>query len=86
MFLYTNCMEKLIALGILLIFVGVAVLVIGVGGTVHQKATGERGEIKAGGVILIGPIPIVFGTDKTMVFLSIAGAVLLLLAYYVWRR
>lgn len=84
MFLCRCCMEKLIALGILLIFVGIAVLFIGVMGTALQKQ--EDTQVKAGGVILIGPIPIVFGTDKTMVFISIAGAVLLLLAYLAWRR
>lgn len=72
-------MQKLIALGIVLICVGIAVLVVGIMGSALKGDT-----VKAGGVILIGPIPIVFGTDKTMVLISVAGA-LLLLAALLWR-
>lgn len=78
---------RLIALGMFIIFVGIAVLMLGVIRSISQKEAGDaEGDVKAGGVILIGPIPIVFGTDKTMVLVSIAGAILLLIAYYVWRR
>lgn len=79
---------KLIALGMFIIFVGAVILMLGVVRSVYQtrEAGNAEGEVKAGGVILIGPIPIVVGTDKTMVLVSIAGAVLLLIAYYVWRR
>ncbi len=79
---------KLIALGMLIIFAGVVILMLGVVRSAYQtRGAGDaEGEVKAGGVILIGPIPIVVGTDRTMVLTSIAGAVLLLIAYYVWRR
>jgi uncharacterized protein (TIGR00304 family) len=78
-------MQKLIALGVLLIVAGFVVVVAGVIGSI---LSGEEaaGEMKAGGVILIGPIPIVFGTDRTMVLLSVCGGILLLIAYLVWRK
>ncbi|MBU7012224.1 MAG: DUF131 domain-containing protein [Theionarchaea archaeon] len=71
----------------LLIFVGTVVVMVGVLHSFYQVKEGDtEGNVRAGGIILIGPIPIVFGTDKTMVLLSIAGAVLLLSAFLVWRR
>ncbi|MCW4006825.1 MAG: DUF131 domain-containing protein [Candidatus Bathyarchaeota archaeon] len=55
--------EVLQSLGTLLVFVGIAVVVVAaVLMTVRQ--TGED-KTKAAGVIMIGPIPIVFGSDKT---------------------
>ncbi|MBU6998918.1 MAG: DUF131 domain-containing protein [Theionarchaea archaeon] len=79
-------MQKLIALGILVIVAGFALVVIGSIGSMLQAGEEHQGDVRAGGVILIGPIPIIFGSDKTMALLSVAGAVLLLLAYVVWRR
>ena len=78
-------MEKLIALGMVLIIIGFAVVMVGVLKSAFQTSETES-SIRGGGIILIGPIPLVFGTDKNMVLISIAGAVLLLLALYVWRR
>jgi uncharacterized protein (TIGR00304 family) len=79
-------MQKLIALGMLLVFAGFVIIFIGIAGSVlRREAADESGSVRAGGVIFIGPVPLVFGTDKTMVLLSIAGAVLLLAAYAVWR-
>ena len=73
---------KLIIVGMLLIIIGFVVVMAGVAKMVKT----EQGSIRGGGVILIGPFPIVFGTDKDMVLISIAGAALLLLALYLWRR
>lgn len=73
---------KLIVVGMLLIVIGLVVVMAGV---VKMFQTKES-EVRGGGVILIGPFPIVFGTDRDMVLISIAGAALLLLALYLWRR
>ncbi len=40
---------------------------------------GLEGKIKGGGVILVGPIPVVFGTDKRYAIIAIVLAILLLL-------
>lgn len=80
-------MEKFIALGMLLVTAGLAVITVGIAQSLlHTRSAESETDVRAGGVILIGPIPIVFGTDRSMVVLSIAGALLLLAAYYVWRR
>ena len=80
-------MEKFIALGMLLVAAGLAVITVGIAQSLlHTRSIESETEVRAGGVILIGPVPIVFGTDRSMVVLSIAGALLLLAAYYVWRR
>jgi uncharacterized protein (TIGR00304 family) len=79
-------MQKLIALGMLVILAGFVLVASGIVGSVFQAHGEQQGEMKAGGIILIGPIPIVFGNDRTMVLVSIAGAILFLLAYCVWRR
>jgi uncharacterized protein (TIGR00304 family) len=80
-------MERLIALGVLLIVAGVIVLTVGIMGSLLLKEpTQEQDGVRAGGIILIGPLPIVVGTDKSIVLMSIAGALLLLAALFVWRR
>ena len=47
------------------------------------KALRERGRVRGGGVVMIGPLPIVFGTDKESVkmllLLSIALIVIILI-------
>lgn len=76
----------LYTLGLVLVFVGVAVIIIAV---VLLSVSGARkGKVKGGGAILIGPIPIVFGTDKkslkTVLMLSLALTVMLVVAMVVY--
>ena len=76
----------LYTLGLVLVFVGVALIIIAV---VLLSVSGARkGKVKGGGVILIGPIPIVFGTDKkslkTVLLLSLALTVMLVVAMVVY--
>lgn len=70
-----------VILGMLLIFVGTAFLSSG-------KTEGSEGEkVSTGGVILIGPIPIVFGNDKSMVSIAVLGAIIIMvLAYFFFYR
>lgn len=79
-------MQKLIALGMLVVAAGIVLVALGFVGSMFQAHGEQQGGMRAGGIILIGPIPIVFGNDKTMVLVSIAGAILFLLAYFVWRK
>lgn len=50
----------------------------------EPKDSKEHGEkkVKYGGVVLIGPIPIVFGSDKNMAKISILAAILMLVAIF----
>jgi uncharacterized protein (TIGR00304 family) len=76
----------LYALGIALIFIGVLIIIIAV--VLLSVSGGERGKVKGGGAIIIGPIPIVFGTDKkslkTVLLLSLALMVMLVVAMVVY--
>jgi uncharacterized protein (TIGR00304 family) len=75
------------AIGILLIIVGVIVILLAVILT-SARGTGKS-KVRAGGVIMIGPIPIIFGTDKksvkTIVTLALAltvAAIIFFIIYY----
>jgi len=77
-------------LGILLIFLG---FFLGIA-TVHFRSAGtdveggtrfqEEGRIKGAGVILIGPLPIVLGSDKTSTILVISLAIVLTILAILW--
>jgi uncharacterized protein (TIGR00304 family) len=81
----------LYALGIALVFVGVLIMVIAV--ILLSISGAKKGKVKGGGAIIIGPIPIIFGTDKeslrTVLLLSLALTVMLVVAmllYYLLLR
>ncbi|AEG17948.1 TIGR00304 family membrane protein [Methanobacterium paludis] len=68
-----------IILGILLIFLGTALQI--------TSKSGGTGEVQAGGVVMIGPIPIIFGTNKNITTISIVLAIILMvLAYLLFYR
>lgn len=48
----------------------------------HKEDNGKREEIKGGGVILIGPIPIVFGDGKFAVIALLLAIILMLLSIF----
>lgn len=81
----------LFTLGMALIFVGVLIMVIAV---VLLSISGARkGKVRGGGAVIIGPVPIVFGTDekmlKTVLLLSLGLTVILVVAmvmYYLLLR
>lgn len=63
---------KIITLGFLLVFIGILVIFAGIVSMAYQtwKTGGECVEkpetgVRGGGVIMIGPIPIIFGSDVT---------------------
>ena len=66
--------EGLILAGIALIFIGFLLVFIGT----LLSATGEA-EVEGGGVIMIGPIPIVFGTGRGATMAMILAVVLMVL-------
>jgi len=63
----------LIVLGFIVTFIAVLVMFI--------KSVSLRGKPRGGGLIMIGPIPIIFGTDKeTMKILIVLAIVLMVFA------
>ncbi len=77
----------LIVIGILLITLGLLLII---SGTMRAKESDGKEmtqeKIKGGGVILIGPVPIVFGTDKRYAFLLIILAIVLMLLAVLYLR
>lgn len=76
----------LYALGFVLVLVGVLIIVIAV--ILLSVSGAKKGEVKGGGAVIIGPVPIIFGTDKkslkTVLLLSLALTVLLVVAMVVY--
>ena len=78
-------------IGLLLVFAGFAVAVLAIFVAIMRSAKGT-GQVRGGGVVMIGPVPIVFGTDKgsarIMILLGIVLTIILLLFTVlpmVWR-
>ena len=67
-------------MGIVLILVGIPIIVIAV--IVLSMRSAGKSKIRGGGAVIIGPIPIIFGTDKkslkTIISLSLALTILLI--------
>jgi uncharacterized protein (TIGR00304 family) len=67
-----------VVLGILLIFIGTAL---------QSSSNDSKTEVHTGGVILIGPIPIIFGNDKALVLFAVVFAIILMiLSYFLFYR
>ncbi len=64
----------LYTLGFTLVFLGILVIIIAVVLS-SISTTKQKGKVRGGGAVIIGPIPIVFGTDeeslKTVLILAI---------------
>jgi uncharacterized protein (TIGR00304 family) len=75
-------------LGIAFVIVGVIVIVIAL--IRASMGRGEKGRVRGAGVIMIGPIPIIFGTDKKSVkevlvlTLALVVVMLIVLLLYNW--
>ncbi len=73
-------LASLVPIGIVLLILGFFLVILGM---MHSKENGgeEKAQerIKGGGVILIGPVPVVFGTDKRYALLLMILAIVLML-------
>ena len=67
-----------IILGILLLIVGTVFLSPGKG----EGSTKSTSQVRGGGVVMIGPIPIIFGTDKGSVLMVVILAIILMVLSY----
>lgn len=74
--------ETLYALGAGLVFVGIAILVLAL--LLLTVSSVKEGRARGGGAIIIGPLPIIFGTDKkslrTVLLLSLILTIFLIIA------
>ncbi len=73
-------------LGFVLIFVGVAVLI--AAAVLVGVLRSKNGKVKAAGVVIIGPVPIVFGPDKksvkTILAMSVALTTLIIVLFLIY--
>ncbi|TRO51769.1 DUF131 domain-containing protein [Candidatus Bathyarchaeota archaeon] len=76
----------LYALGIVFIFVGILLIVVAI--VLFSVSVVGKGKVKGGGAIIIGSVPIIFGTDKkslkTVLLFSLAITVAFLVALIVY--
>jgi uncharacterized protein (TIGR00304 family) len=70
----------LYSLGIILIAVGILIVILAV---LLSVGKAENVKVKGAGVIMIGPIPIIFGSDKKSVKTVLALALALIIAFIV---
>ncbi|MGA2766937.1 MAG: DUF131 domain-containing protein [Candidatus Bathyarchaeia archaeon] len=74
--------QTLYSLGTTLAFAGILIIIVATALIVLSKNR-KKGNVKGAGAIIIGPIPIVFGTDKeslkTVLLLSIGLTALLII-------
>jgi uncharacterized protein (TIGR00304 family) len=79
---------SLVILGIALVFVGIILIVAALIRSSTSKAENDESKVRGAGVILIGPIPIIFGTDKkavkTILALALTLSIVILLIYVVF--
>ncbi len=71
-------MLDLVALGILLIFAGFAIIFVAMILSASSEPSSE-GRVRGGGVVMIGPIPLVFGSDMKWASVAIVLALVLIL-------
>ncbi len=78
----------LTAIGIVLIILGFFLITFGMMRSAKESAGKEvtQEKIRGGGVILIGPVPIVFGTDKRYALLLMILAIVLMLLAVLYLR
>ncbi|MCE4606587.1 MAG: DUF131 domain-containing protein [Desulfurococcales archaeon] len=68
-------------IGIILIFAGMIIILVGI----LYLALGSEGNVEGGAVVIIGPIPIVFGSNKRIAWGLLIAALaltLILIAFY----
>jgi uncharacterized protein (TIGR00304 family) len=80
--------QLLLSLGVILVFAGFLIAFVAVILMFFTTARG-KGKVKGGGAVVIGPFPIVFGTDreslKILLLLSIAIIVLMLIVTVIFH-
>ena len=67
---------RLIIVGTILSVIGLLTIMTGLVASIFMA--GNSGSASFGGVIVIGPIPLIFGTDRTALLIAVVGAVILM--------
>ena len=73
--------ENLILIGIAALIMGMVLIFIGTALQATSKTENEA-KVSTGGLVLIGPIPIIFGNDKSMLIIAIFAAIIIIILSY----
>jgi uncharacterized protein (TIGR00304 family) len=68
-------MVDLVQVGLVLVFVGFGIMVV----SMLSRGKMEGVEVKGGGVVMVGPIPIILGSDARWASVAIVLAIILIL-------
>jgi len=71
-------------IGLTLVFVGFVIAFIAVVLLLFKSFKNKEGKMRGGGAIIIGFIPIVFGTDKESVKLILVLSIILVVLLLIW--
>ena len=66
----------LIVVGFALVFIATILL--------SLRGSSGKGKVRAGGVVVIGPVPVVFGTDKQTVKVLLVLSIILVALLLIW--
>ncbi len=73
-------------LGLVLVTIGMIIIFFGLLSGVSSKEGGGQSELKGGGVLMIGPIPIIFGSDSQSAQTAILLAIILIIVSLIFYR
>jgi uncharacterized protein (TIGR00304 family) len=73
----TDYGSRVMKVGFLLTVIGAMAIM--ASAVLSSLSSPNGGSASFGGVIVIGPIPVVFGTDRTAVLIAVIGAVILMI-------
>jgi uncharacterized protein (TIGR00304 family) len=71
--------SDLILVGMVLVLVGMGVIV----AAMLSQGRKEGTEVKGGGVVMVGPVPIIFGSDMRWAGVAVVLAILLIVLTFV---
>ena len=68
--------DKILFLGFVLIFIGIFLIL---------AYSFSCADVKTGGIIMIGPIPIIFGNDRNLILISVVLSLILMVMFLLNR-
>ncbi|MCD6522691.1 MAG: DUF131 domain-containing protein [Candidatus Diapherotrites archaeon] len=70
-----------VAIGMLLVFLGMMIMIFGS----MFEVTKEETKVERAGIIMLGPIPLVWGTDKRLILPLILFVIILMVFWFMMR-
>jgi len=82
--------SEIASIGMAVVLIGIIIILAGFAKDIIERGSregaAEKGEIRGGGVILIGPFPIVFGTDRQSTASVIILSIILIVIVWIFMR